>query len=203
MDPYFNVVYTRVWPCYPNVAAQIKTHRTRQPNIYCLISVSPCQLYPQFPVLSWQERHLVWSAAAAEANLLEASTWCAFRCDLLHTSVVTSGYVTYCWLSVSPDPVWPFSPDLWHQQGIFTQRTAAHWISFPDHPGNCLCVKIPVDEWFMARILKPTCLAPVTMLSVFKIIKTLPFFSALLLSVNLRRQSYLWTKCTAAMWLAN
>ncbi|MDG2633082.1 hypothetical protein P7M35_25030, partial [Vibrio parahaemolyticus] len=24
--------------------------------------------------------------------------------------------------------VWPFSSDLWHQQDIFTQRTAAQWV---------------------------------------------------------------------------
>ncbi len=52
-----------------------------------------------FPVLSWQERHPVWSSAAV-AHLLQGSTCCAFRDGILHTLVVTSGYLSYCCLSI-------------------------------------------------------------------------------------------------------
>ncbi len=63
------------------------------------ILVSLCELYSPFPVLSWQERHPVWSSAAV-AHLLQGSTCCAFRDGILHTLVVTSGYLSYCCLSI-------------------------------------------------------------------------------------------------------
>ncbi len=81
-----------------------------------------------FPVLSWQERHPVWYSAAV-THLLQGSTCCAFRDGTLHTLVVTSGYLSYCCLSIiSNQSAPPFSSDLWHQQGIFVHTTAAHWI---------------------------------------------------------------------------
>ncbi len=69
------------------------------PIFYCPILVSLWELYPQFPVLSWQERHPVWSSAAV-AHLLQGSMCCAFRDGILHTLVVTSGYLSYCCLSI-------------------------------------------------------------------------------------------------------
>ncbi len=41
----------------------------------------------------------MWSSAAV-ANLLQGSTCCAFRDGILHTLVVTSGYLSYCCLSI-------------------------------------------------------------------------------------------------------
>ncbi len=95
----FNVLYTKVWPYHLNVAAEIKTHQTRQcfPIFYCPILVSLCEL--KFPVLSWQERHPEWSSAAG-AHLLQGLTCCAFRDGILHTLVVTSGYFSYCCTSI-------------------------------------------------------------------------------------------------------
>ncbi len=69
------------------------------PIVYCPILESLCELYPPFPVLSWQERHPVWSSAA-EAHLLQGSTCCAFRDVIRHILVVTSGYLSYCCLSI-------------------------------------------------------------------------------------------------------
>ncbi len=69
------------------------------PIFYCPILVSLCELYPPFPVLSWQEMHPVWSSAA-EAHLLQGSKCCVFRDGILHTLVVTSGYLSYCCLSI-------------------------------------------------------------------------------------------------------
>ncbi len=69
------------------------------PIFYCPILLSLCELYPPFPVLSWQERHPVWSSAAV-AHLLQGSTCCVFRDGILHTLVVTSVYLSYCCLSI-------------------------------------------------------------------------------------------------------
>ncbi len=69
------------------------------PIFYCPILVRLCELYPPFPVLSWPERHPVWSSAAV-VHLLQGSTCCVFRDGILHTLVVTSGYLSYCCLSI-------------------------------------------------------------------------------------------------------
>ncbi len=69
------------------------------PIFYCPILVILCELYPPFPDISWQERHPVWSSAAV-AHLLQGSTCCVFRDGILHTLVVTSGYLSYCCLSI-------------------------------------------------------------------------------------------------------
>ncbi len=65
------------------------------PIFYCPILVILCELYPPCPVLSWQERHPVWSSAAV-AHLLQGSTCCVFRDGILYTLVVTSDYLSYC-----------------------------------------------------------------------------------------------------------
>ncbi len=52
----------------------------------CPVLVSPWELHPQFPVLSWQEWHQMCSSAAV-AHLLQGSTCCTFRDALLHTLV--------------------------------------------------------------------------------------------------------------------
>ncbi len=93
--------YTKLWPFHLNVAAEIETHQTRQrfPIFYCPVLVSLCELYPLFPVLIWQERHPVWSSAAVD-HLLQGSMCCAFRDGILHNLVVTSDYLSYCFLSI-------------------------------------------------------------------------------------------------------
>ncbi len=94
----------------------------------------------------WQERHPVWSSAAV-AVLLQG---CVFRDGILHTLVLTSGYLSYCCLSIISNQSAAFS---WHQQGIFVHTTAAHWIfslfrTILCKPWRWLCVKIPVDQQF-------------------------------------------------------
>ncbi len=44
----------------------------------------------------------MWSSAAG-AHLLQGSTCCVFRDGILHTLVVTSGYLSYCCLSIISD----------------------------------------------------------------------------------------------------
>ncbi len=41
----------------------------------------------------------MWYSAAV-AHLLQDLTCCVFRDDILHTLVVTSGYLSYCCLSI-------------------------------------------------------------------------------------------------------
>ncbi len=41
----------------------------------------------------------MWSSAAV-AHLLQGSTCCAFRDGILHSLVVTSGYLSYCCISI-------------------------------------------------------------------------------------------------------
>ncbi len=41
----------------------------------------------------------MWSSAAV-AHLLQGLTCCVFRVGILHTLVVTSGYLSYCCLSI-------------------------------------------------------------------------------------------------------
>ncbi len=69
------------------------------PIFYCPILVILCELYPPCPVLSWQERHPVWSSAAV-AHVFQGSTCCVFRDGILHTLVVMSVYLSYCCLSI-------------------------------------------------------------------------------------------------------
>ncbi len=41
----------------------------------------------------------MWSSAAV-AHLLQGSTCCAFRDGILHTLVISGGYLSYCCLSI-------------------------------------------------------------------------------------------------------
>ncbi len=101
MDPCFHVLYSKFWPYIWML--QQKSRLIRPGNVftifYCPVLVSLCELYPLFPVLIWQERHPVWSSAAG-AHLLQGSTCCVFRDGILHNLVVTSGYLSYCCLSI-------------------------------------------------------------------------------------------------------
>ncbi len=121
MGPCFHVLYAKFWPYHPNVAAEIETHQTRQRFSNLLLSNfgEPVWILASVSCSRWQERHPVWSSAAV-AHLLQGSMCCAFRDGILHTLVVTSGYLSYCCLSIISN--------LWHQQGIFVHTTAAHWI---------------------------------------------------------------------------
>ncbi len=51
----------------------------------------------------------MWSSASV-AHLLQGSMCCEFRDGILHTLVVTSGYLGYCCLSIIS--VCPFSSDI-------------------------------------------------------------------------------------------
>lgn len=126
IDPSFHALCTKFWPYLVSVAAEFKT---KPGNIFlvfnCLNLVSPCKLSSQFPVLSWQEWH-----PPAVVLLLQM---CAFRDALVHTSLITHGYLSYCCLSIN---FHHYSYSLtWYQPCIFAQRNAAYWI-FSDHSAN-------------------------------------------------------------------
>ncbi len=95
-----------------HVGCCIKITKEEFLDSYCPILLSLSELYPPFPVLSWQERHPVWSSAAV-AHLLQGLMCCVFRDGILHISVVTSGYwVTVIFLSslISlPILLWPLT----------------------------------------------------------------------------------------------
>ncbi len=75
IDPCFHVLYAKFWPYYLNVAAEIKTHQTRQRFSNLLLSNFVLRLVSGFMC-------------------------CVFRDGALHTLVVTSGYLSYCCLSI-------------------------------------------------------------------------------------------------------
>ncbi len=95
MDPCFHVLYTKFWPY---IWMQQKSRLIRPGKVFPIL-VSRCELYPPCPVLIWPERHPVWSSAAG-AHLLQGSMCCVFRDSILQILVVTSGYLSYCCLSI-------------------------------------------------------------------------------------------------------
>ncbi len=101
MDPYFHVLYTKFWPYHLNLAAEIETHQTRQRFSNLLLSnfgepvrivdsVSCSLLTGALPGVLF----CCWSPSASGFDVL-----CVQRC-ILHTLVVTSGYLSYCCLSI-------------------------------------------------------------------------------------------------------
>ncbi len=100
-DPCFHDLYTKFWPYI--WMSQQESRLIRSGNVfsifYCPVLVSLCELYPPCAVLIWPERHPVWSSAAG-AHLLQGSTCCVFRDGILQIWVVTSGYLSYCCLSI-------------------------------------------------------------------------------------------------------
>lgn len=97
----FHVVYTNT-PTIRMVGTKI--HQT---NSHLPILVSPCEIAALFHVLIWQQWHLVCSFPAV-AHLHQGYMCCAFRDTLLHTLVVTSGYLSCCCL-FKLQAVGPFS----------------------------------------------------------------------------------------------
>ncbi len=100
MDPCFHVLYAKFGPYHLNVAGEIETHQTRQRFYNLLLSNFGESVWIVASVsCSYLTGNPVWSSAAV-AHLLQGSTCCAFRDGILHTLVVTSGYLSYCCLSI-------------------------------------------------------------------------------------------------------
>lgn len=101
-----------------------------------------CPPEPHFPVISWQEGP-VWSSAAA-ARFLPHSTCCMFRDAILHYLVVTSGYLSDCFLPVTWNQ-FAHSALTCHINTAFSFTYPPNWI-FPLIVLRGLWVKISVDQ---------------------------------------------------------
>jgi len=92
----------------------------------------------------------VWSSAAA-AHLLQGLTCYVFRDGILHTLFVTSGYLSYCCLSIISNQS-AHSPLTSTRH--FCPHNCAHWIfslfrTILSKPKRRLCVEIPVVQQFL------------------------------------------------------
>lgn len=78
---------------------QQKSTLVRPSNVFlifcCQILMNLCELRLQFPVLIWQEWHMVWSSALV-THLFQGSTRFSFRDTLLQTLAIVSGYLSLC-----------------------------------------------------------------------------------------------------------
>ncbi len=107
MNPCFHVLYTKFWPHHLNVAAEIEPHQTRQRFSNLLLSSFGESVWIVSSVscsyLTGAAHGVVfvvfccWSPSASGFEVL-----CVQRC-ILHTLVVTSGYLSYCCLSIISD----------------------------------------------------------------------------------------------------
>ncbi len=75
----------------------------------------------------------MWFSAAV-AHLLQGSTCCAFRDGILHTLVVTSGYLSYCCLYIisNQSANSPLTPDI-NKALSSTQVPLIGYFLFSDH----------------------------------------------------------------------
>ncbi len=99
----------------------------------------------------------MWSSAAG-AHLLQGSTCFVFRDGILQILVVTSGYLSYCCLSIisnqsvhSPltsDIIKAFSSTQLLLTGYFGYY-GLFFGPFSVNPRDVLCMKIPVDQQFL------------------------------------------------------
>ncbi len=158
------------------------------PIFYCSILVILCELYPPFPVLSWQERHPVWSSAGA--HLLQGSTCCVFRDGILHTLVVTSGYLSYCCLSIiSNQSVHSLLTSDINKAFSSTQLPLTGYFLFfrPFSVNLEMVVCENPSRSAVFEILRPVRLAPTT-IPRSKSLKS-PFFPILTLGLNFSKSS--------------
>lgn len=128
----------------------------------------PCSLcYNLTLPLQYRSRNQDSSVQATFFQSSIAQFWRASaNCSLIFLMLTTSS------LSYSPfyllQPVWLFSSDICHKQGIFAQRNTAQcifsffsWLFFVNLQNGCVWKKIPV-YCRLLKYLKPARLAPTT-----------------------------------------
>lgn len=80
----------------------------------CPVLLSTCEIWSQFPVLSWKKSLSVVSCYDRGSRLDVLHS----RDAPLHTLLVTIGYLSYRCLLISSG-VWSFFSLFWHQKSIF------------------------------------------------------------------------------------
>ncbi len=80
----------------------------------------------------------MWSSAAVD-HLLQGSMCCVFRDGILHTLVVTSGYLNYCCLSIisNQSARSPLTSDI-NKAFLSTQLPLTGYFLFFGHSKNCI-----------------------------------------------------------------
>ncbi len=123
MDPCFHVVYAKFWPYHLNVTAEMETCPTKQTFFSLLFNFGePVWIVASISRVAPGVVFCCCSPSASRFDMM-----CVQRC----TSAFLGCNEWLTWVTVAfllVQPVWPFSYDLWHQQGILDHRTAAHWI---------------------------------------------------------------------------
>lgn len=117
----FPAVYTKSWPCKPNVTAQIKTHQTRR----CFYNLAnPMQTSASIAFLR-QQWHLVWSFAAAH-HLQGFDILCVQLCSSAYLACKELVFELLLF-SYQIKAVWLVSFDHWH---YLTRKSLEINISF-------------------------------------------------------------------------
>ncbi len=127
----------------------------------------------------------MWSSAAV-AHLLQGSTCCVFRDGILHTLVVTSGYLSYCCLSIisNQSAHSPLTSDI-NKTFSSTQLLLTGYFLFFG-PFSVNPREIP-SRSAVYEILRSARLAPTT-IPRSKSLKS-PFFPILMLGLNFSKSS--------------
>ncbi len=131
----------------------------------------------------------MWSSAAV-AHLLQDSTCCAFRNGILHILVVTSGYLSYCFLSIisNQSAHSPLTSDI-NKAFSSTQLLLTGYFRFfgPFSVNLEMVVCENPSRSAVYEILRPVRLAPTT-IPRSKSLKS-PFFPVLMLGLNFSKSS--------------
>lgn len=134
------------------------------PTIQMLQQKSGTVLFCFFVQMQWSYANCSLFPVLSCGLPIKGSTWCAFRDAFLHTMVLTSGYLSYHCLSICLSQS-AHSLTSKHQQGLFSHRSAAHWI-FSFLPWqffvNPRYRKIPF-KWSVSEILSSSHLSVPTM----------------------------------------
>ncbi len=150
---------------------------------------------------------LVWSSAAG-AHLLQGSMCCVFRDGILHTLVVTSGYLSYCCLSIisNQSAHSPLTSDINKAFSSTQLPLTGYFLFFRSFSVNlemvvCENPSRSASVWNT----QTSRLAPTT-IPRSKSLKS-PFFPVLTLGLNFSKSSSphldAWMHWVAVMWLAD
>lgn len=96
-----------------------------------------CCLFQIDPTIRMLQLSGLWSSAAV-AHFIQASTYCAFRDGILHSLVVTSGYLSY----------WRRKSGVWWETGDrCREKTAGKWKRTVKWHERCGSVIYQIKQW--------------------------------------------------------